>query len=147
MKRIIRLTESDLTRIVRRVIMEEESLNLDSTGSSVSKNWPSILSGLKSFNNPKVINFKFKGNPMTSLNWGTNSEQGKDKNWGISLSSDNNFVFLTKDMIQSKVFNSVMGLKPEFNNSNKSYLYTGDMDFSNPSNVISKIKNVILSLG
>lgn len=60
MKRIIRLTESDLTRIVKRIIKEEQLNN------SSDDNWPIIYSGLKSFtdvsgNNPKIIPYMYAG--------------------------------------------------------------------------------------
>ena len=143
MKKVIRLTESDLMRIVKRVI-SEQSLG---DKPSFDKNWLKTLSGLKNFNNPKVINFKYEGEPVTSLNWGIHSDQGRKKNWGLSLSSDNSLSFQTKDEIQSKVFQTVMGLKPEFNSLSKSYSYNGDVGFSNSSELISKIKKIILSLG
>jgi len=142
MKKIVRLTESDLVRIVKRVISEQEN-----NKPSFDKNWLTILSGLKNFNSPKVINFNDDGKPITSLNWGTHSESGRNKNWGLSISSDNSLAFQTKDEIQSKVFNTVMRLKPNFNSLSKNYSYSGDINFSNPNEVISKIKNIILSLG
>ena len=145
MKKVIRLTESDLMRIVKRVISEQEGRPDPST--HFDNNWLKTLSGLKNFNNPKVINFKYEGEPVTSLNWGIHSDQGRNKNWGLSLSSDNDLSFQTKDEIQSKVFQTVMGLKPDFNNLSKSYSYNGDIDFSNSSELISKIKKIILSLG
>jgi hypothetical protein len=165
MKKVIKLTESDLMRIVKRVISEQNSAgakqvqpykgsiptkNKTHTGlgdNSFDKNWLTILSGLKNFNSPKVINVNYDGKPITSLNWGIHSDSGRNKNWGLSISSDNNFVFQTKDEIQSKVFKNVMGLKPNFNNSDKSYVYTDDIDLSNPSELISKVKKTILSLG
>jgi len=114
---------------------------------SFDKNWLTILSGLKNFNNPKVINFNDDGKTITSLNWGTHSQSGRNKNWGLSISSDNSLAFQTKDEIQSKVFNTVMRLKSNFNSLSKNYSYSGDINFSNPNEVISKIKNIILSLG
>jgi len=142
MRKVVRLTESDLVRIVKRVISEQSN-----NKPSFDKNWLTILSGLKNFNNPKVINFNDDGKTITSLNWGTHSQSGRNKNWGLSISSDNSLAFQTKDEIQSKVFNTVMRLKSNFNSLSKNYSYSGDINFSNPNEVISKIKNIILSLG
>ena len=141
MKRIIRLTESDLTRIVRRVIKEEESI------ASGDQNWLKILSGLKTFNNPKVINFKYGGKPITSLNWGKHSNAGKNKNWGLSIVSDERITFQTSDEIQSKLFENEMKVENNYNNLSGNYSYDGDIDFSNPQKIISKIKSVITILG
>jgi hypothetical protein len=50
MKRIIRLTESDLTRIVRRVIKEQSSTQLYKNGETYINNKPSRLFKINSFN-------------------------------------------------------------------------------------------------
>lgn len=136
---VIKSVEKYFNRVVSEQLLGDKP--------SFDKNWLKTLSGLKNFNNPKVINFKYEGEPVTSLNWGIHSDQGRKKNWGLSLSSDNSLSFQTKDEIQSKVFQTVMGLKPEFNSLSKSYSYNGDIDFSNSSELISKIKKIILSLG
>jgi hypothetical protein len=141
MKKVIRLSESDLARIVKRVISEQEAVD------SEEQNWLKTLSGLKTFNNPKVINFKYGGKPITSLNWGKHSDAGKNKNWGLSVSSDGSITFQTSDQIQSKLFENKMGVKNNYNNLSKNYSYKGDVDFSSPQNIISKIKSVITILG
>lgn len=137
MKKVVRLTENDLVKIVKRVINEQSPM--------VDKSWSIILSGLKQFNNPKVINFTSKDKRITSLNWGTHSEQGRTKNWGLSLSSDNDLVFQTTDENQSNVFQQVTGLKP--NDLSNRYLYSGKMNFNNPNEVVSKVQKIIKSLG
>jgi hypothetical protein len=141
MKKIIRLTETDLARIVKRVVSEQMEMG------SGDQNWLKILSGLKTFNNPKVINFKSDGKPITSLNWGKHSDSGKNKNWGLSVSSDGSMTFQTSDQIQSKLFENKMGVKNNYNSLSKNYSYNSDMDFSIPQDIISKIKSVITILG
>jgi hypothetical protein len=145
MKKIIRLTESDLARIVKRIIIEEEEM-------TTNDNWVTIKNRLKLVtdsdgNNPKTIDFKYKNKPMTTLNWGNKSDQGKRKNWGLGIGSDGNLVFITSDEIQSKIFENQWGVKTDFNSLSKNYSSKSKIDFSNPSNVISKIKKTILSLG
>ena len=63
MKRIVRLTERDLTRIVKQVISETEE---ESQNMLTDKNWLTIYNGLKtvsdsSGNMPKIINFTYEG--------------------------------------------------------------------------------------
>ena len=108
-----------------------------------NQNWLKVLSGLKTFNNPKVINFKFEGKPVTTLNWGTHSEAGKDKNWGLSIGSDGDISFTTKDEIQSKLFEDAMGVENYYNKLNGSYSYMEEIDYSNPQDLVTKIKSII----
>jgi len=144
MKRIVRLTESDLARIVKRVIKEEQLNN------SSDDNWPIIYSGLKSFtdvsgNNPKIIPYMYAGKKITSLNWGNHSEAGKKKPWGISVSSDDQRLkFGTQDEDTADVYESLTGKSPSFDGK----YYTDDLtlDYSNPQNVISKVKKIIKGL-
>ena len=126
---------------VKTLISEEESM-MDG-----NQNWLKVLSGLRTFNNPKVINFKYEGKPITSLNWGTHSEAGKDKNWGLSIASDGDISFTTKDEIQSKLFEDAMGVENYYNKLNGSYSYMEEIDYSNPQDLVTKIKSIIKVLG
>jgi len=81
------------------------------------------------------------------LNWGKHSDSGRNKNWGLSVSSDGSMTFQTSDQIQSKLFENKMGVKNNYNSLSKNYSYMSNMDFSSPQNIISKIKCVITILG
>jgi hypothetical protein len=172
MKRIIRLTESDLTRIVRRVIQEQETgfpSSLIGGGGSKSiggggsksiggggsksiggggsksigggKDFSSVISSLKTFNIPKVINFQDNGELMTTLNWGKMSDRGKTKSWGYTIGSDGYQVFLSTNPREAKLFEMIMGKKTEKVTEN--YSYDGFMD---PTTAVSKVKELINGL-
>jgi hypothetical protein len=148
MKKIIKLTESDLTRIVRRVISEQKKESEDMT---FDKNWVTIYNGLKtvtdsSGNMPKIINFTYEGKKMQSLNWGTFSEAGKKKKWGLGIDShDPELVFATKDEMTSKKYESLTGKKciktPSY------YSYELPLNYSKPDQVISTVKKIIKGMG
>lgn len=148
MKRIVRLTESDLARIVRRVISEKEE---ESQNMLIDKNWLTIFSGLKSVtdssgNMPKIIKFTSDGEKITSLNWGTHSEAGKKKKWGLSMSSDDQELkFSTEDETTSEIYENLMG-----RTCSKSGPYYTDflpLNYSNPQIVISTVKKIVKGLG
>jgi hypothetical protein len=163
MKRIIRLTESDLTRIVRRVIQEQEtgfpsSLiggggskstgggGSKSTGGGGSKSTGgnainTFINTLKTFNTPKVINYQDNGEPMTTLNWGKMSDRGKNKSWGYAIGTDGYQVFLSTNPREAKLFEMIMGKKTEKVTEN--YSYDGFMD---STTTISKVKELINGL-
>ena len=66
MKKVVRLTEADLTRIIKRVIQEQGI-----TGRN-NPRWTKLFNVLRNIGSPKVLTFKdFDGNPSQSLNWGT----------------------------------------------------------------------------
>ena len=144
MKRIIRLTENDLARIVKRVIKEEQLNNTS------DDNWPIIYSGLKSFtdvsgNSPKIIPFIYDGKKITSLNWGNHSDAGKKKPWGISVSSDDQRLkFGTQDENTADLYKTLTGKSPNFDG--KYYTNELTLDYSNPQNVILKVKKIIKGL-
>jgi len=156
MKKIIRLTESDLTRIVRRVIQEQETgfpSSLIGGGGSKSiggggsksigggKDFSSVISSLKTFNIPKVINFQDKGELMTTLNWGKMSDRGKNKSWGYAIRSDGHQVFLSTNPREAKLFEMIMGKKTEKHTEN--YSYDGFMD---STTAVLKVKELINGL-
>jgi hypothetical protein len=146
MAKIVRLTERDLTRLVRKVIKEQTESDLNQVG---SKNlWSQIEKGLITFNNPKVIRSKTidEGKPFTSLNWGSHKEKGH--NWGVSVSSDDNdLAFQTSDEINGKIFKDIAGITPDYNKLSKNWSsHNYKLDYSNPTKVISFVKNLISSL-
>jgi len=142
MKKIVRLTESDLARIVRRVINEEME--------SANDNWSIIYSGLKSFtdvsgNRPKIIPFMYEGKKITSLNWGNHSDAGRKKPWGISVSSDDQRLnFGTEYKDTAELYKKLTGKSTYFDG--KYYSDDLTLDYSNPQNVISTVKKIITGL-
>jgi len=76
MKKIVRLTESDLMRIVRRVINEQTPVKEGRNNPL----WINLVSKLKTLSfQPKILTFNdIDGIPSQSLNWGTaKSSRGK----------------------------------------------------------------------
>lgn len=148
MKRIVRLTESDLARIVRRVISETEE---ESQNMLPDKNWLTIYSGLKtvsdsSGNMPKIINSTYEGKKRTSLNWGSHSEAGKKKKWGLNVSSDDQELgFSTEDEMTSKRYENLSGGKSYYDG--KYYSDFLPLNYSNPQTVISTVKKLVKGMG
>jgi len=151
MKRIIRLTESDLTRIVKRVIKESEELTAPNLNPTYDGDWKKIYNVLKnvtdtSGNKPKIINFKHDGKPVTTLNWGSHSDVGKKKNWGLSIGSDDRTIsFQTKDENLAKIFNKVTGKTLEKNDLSGTYS-TFNVKWI-PSTAVTVITTLIKQLG
>ena len=80
MKKVVRLTEADLVRIVKRVIKEQGI-----TGRN-NPRWVKLFNVLRNIGSPKVLTFKdFDGNPSQSLNWGT--AKGPNGKYGLSIPS------------------------------------------------------------
>ena len=90
MSKIIRLTESDLTRIVKRVIKEQSTATqAKSNGREGRRNpeWIMLVNTLKNLSYPpKILTFNSMDNiPSQSLNWGsTKSSNGK---YGFGIES------------------------------------------------------------
>jgi hypothetical protein len=85
MKKIIRLTESDLTRIVKRVIKEQNKVEEGRN----NPNWVNLVSKLKTLSySPKILTFNSYDTPpipSQSLNWcTTKSPNGK---YGLAIGS------------------------------------------------------------
>jgi len=148
MKRIVRLTESDLARIVRRVISETEE---ESQNMLLDKNWLTISSGLKSVtdssgNMPKIINWTDEEGNQQSLNWGNKSEAGKKKKWGLSLSTYNhNLEFATEDEATSEIYENLT----DRTCSKSGPYYTDELplNYSIPNTVISTVKKIVKGMG
>ena len=141
MKKIIRLTESDLTRIVKRVIREEEKGLTGGGKLTGDEDFSSVIKSLKTFNSPKIINFQWEGKPMTTLNWGKMSERGKDKSWGYAIGTDGHQTFLSTDPREAKLFEMIM--KQKTNKNTENYSYVGTLD---PTTAVSKVKELINGL-
>jgi hypothetical protein len=86
MKKVIRLTESDLTRIVRRVVEEVESSAKEGRNNPLWINLVSKLRGLSY--SPKVLTFNTYDTPpisSQSLNWGT--AKGPNGKYALAIAS------------------------------------------------------------
>jgi hypothetical protein len=71
MKKIVRLTESDLVRLVKRVVNEQLLPNAANYKGRNNPRWIKIFETLKSVGNPKILTFMEEGEiPGQSLNWG-----------------------------------------------------------------------------
>jgi hypothetical protein len=83
MKKIVRLTESDLIRLVKRVMNEQLLPAAPESQGSKDKRWIKIFNTLKTVGNPKIINFMSDGVPMQSLNWG--KAKGSNGNYAMAI--------------------------------------------------------------
>ena len=90
MKKVVRLTEADLVRIVKRVIKEQGI-----TGRN-NPRWIKLFNVLRNIGSPKVLTFKdFDGNPSQSLNWGTTKTS--NANYGLAASDAHESFYLMSD--------------------------------------------------
>jgi hypothetical protein len=90
MKKVIRLTESDLIRLVKRVISEQNKTDRN------NPRWIKLFSVLKGIGDPKILTFKdFDGNPSQSLNWGTAKQRGA--NYALSIDDSKEELYLFSD--------------------------------------------------
>jgi hypothetical protein len=90
MKKVIRLTEADLARIVKRVIQEQVTKGRN------NPRWIKLFNVLRNIGSPKVLTFKdFDGNPSQSLNWGTTKTSNAD--YGLAASDAHESFYLMSD--------------------------------------------------
>jgi hypothetical protein len=102
MKRIVRLTERDLTRLVKKIIMETE---MDSDMSMTNTGWNKVYDALSVFKNPKIIKWKDSDGANASLNWGSHKTGGNS--WGLSVNSDGNISFHSEDDEELGIFDDI----------------------------------------
>ena len=143
-RKVIRLTESDLVRIVKRVLRE----NVGGEGQYMD-----IIDELMSFQKPKVIKFKdpTTGENVISLNWGENA--GPGHSWGLTIKSDSpNIIFATnrtKDPkmqeASARIFKLVTNVDPEYNDLTGSWSSSYDNNLLNKM-AIPNIKKLIRAL-
>ena len=120
MKKVIKLTESDLTRIVKRVIKEEKSSKQDVLKKQVLKHGWKSVANMIGFDN--LYKIGFNNDPMEFLNLFNNLEvvQSKEKpNWTLYLfeggnnmmiyNRKNEYVYIVYDVIWS-FFSDGIGL-------------------------------------
>jgi hypothetical protein len=85
MKKVVRLTEADLTRIIKRVIQEQSNVKEGRN----NPNWINLVSKLKNLTySPRVLTFNSYDVPpiqSQSLNWGT--AKGPNGKYGLSIPS------------------------------------------------------------
>jgi len=88
MKKIIRLTESDLVRLVKRIIVEQQSLNSEyfkNKKNGQLKTTDTIIISVDGIDNNQVI-----GQLRTNDNWSTfKKEVPENMDWEYTVSNDN----------------------------------------------------------
>jgi hypothetical protein len=134
MKRIVRLTESDLARIVRRVISEEMEQESGLDG------WSKIVTSLQN-TNPKLIKMK---DGDQSLNW-----YGHRPKWNIAISKNGSFLFtIYGDLEKLELIQKLCKMKgfPVEMSSTKNFLYTSDYTTFPTDKLTSLIKEIINNL-
>ena len=155
----INLTESDLKRIVKKVLKEQTDIEGSLSGAlsagavGASKeigNWSDVYDGLKNFESPKIINFKDQeGNEITSLNWGSHKSKTND-GWGVSIGSDRltNITFTTEKKNLSDVFHTVTGIEPDYNDLSGTYstLFNTLLEGKNSDEIVKLVKKLINDL-
>jgi hypothetical protein len=140
------VNESMHSKPSKRDYLSEQSLD-----SKTDNSWGPILNGLKKYDAPKIINLNQNGQPMTTLNWGT--LKGEKTNWGLSIGSDKHLAFVTKDELQSKLFQSTLnqlGVMSKVQKNSLSNEFSNDktiLDFSNPQKIINLVIKLIDVLG
>ena len=147
MKKIVRLTEDDLTRIVKKVISEQPSgLNTDkgfdlnakfkipkTNDKGFEDNFPFIKMGLSS-TNPKII--KMNDGDM-SLNWGSCKEAGHD--WCISIVKKGKFIKIFGD---NK--NKIQMIKSLFEKNG--FKTKNGMDYMYDDNAVEKVTSTLKTI-
>ena len=142
------ISEEEKNRILEMHSSKKNVISEEMLQSDTKNMWTPIEKGLINFNAPKVIKSKTmdSGKPFTTLNWGSHKEKGH--NWGVSIdSSDPRLSFTTSDEIQGKIYKQVTGSEPTYNKLSKRWSSTDyKLDYSNPTKVISLIKELVSSL-
>ena len=140
------ISQDEKNRILEMHSGKKNVISEQMSQTNTKNMWPIIEKDLITFNTPKVIkskNIYGDNKPFTSLNWGSHKEKGH--NWGVSVSSDiPKLIFSTSDEIQSKIFKNVTGITPDFGRKTWSAEYK--LDYSNPTKVISLVKELLSSL-
>jgi hypothetical protein len=83
MSKIIKLTEWDLNRIVKKVLQEQ--LTVDS-----GQNFKTFEKSMMSVNpQPRKFNYKIEDTAVTSLNWGSSATRNNTASYSVSIDSRN----------------------------------------------------------
>jgi hypothetical protein len=99
MKKIVRLTESDLVRLVNKVIKEESKTDRN------NPRWIKLFNVLKGIGNPKVLTFKdFDGKLSQSLNWGTTKQRNANYALAIDDASEEFKLFSDNNQLEKALY-------------------------------------------
>ena len=81
MPKIIKLTESDLIRIVKKVLQEQLTVDSGQNFKTFEKNMMSVNP------QPRKFNYKIEDTVVTSLNWGSADKRNKTASYSVSIDS------------------------------------------------------------
>jgi hypothetical protein len=83
MSKIIKLTEWDLNRIVKKVLQEQLTVDSGQNFKTFEKNMMSVNP------QPRKFNYKIEDTVVTSLNWGSSATRNKTASYLVSIDSRN----------------------------------------------------------
>jgi peptidoglycan hydrolase-like protein with peptidoglycan-binding domain len=81
MPKIIKLTESDLIRIVKKVLQEQLTVDSGQNFKTFEKNMMGVNP------QPRKFNYKIEDTVVTSLNWGSADKRNKTASYSVSIDS------------------------------------------------------------
>ena len=137
MKRVIRLSERDLTRIVKRIIKETE---MDSEMNKGNSGWKKVFDSLSVYKNPKIIKWNdYEEGAMSSLNWGSHKTGGYS--WGLSIGNDTGVSFQSKDTDELETFDAITSENSfDVDDNYGGTLRLIDVDYNDPNDVNNSIQ-------
>ena len=142
MKKVIKLTESELTNLIKTIISEVNNM--------VDDNWMLIKEKLKSYD-PQSVSITYEGRDIEKLSFGIYKRSRYD--WGLSVDSDGEIDFQTFSIDKSKLYAGIIkkyGLTIDENDMYsviaKRYIDSQKVDISNPNKVITLMTELLNTL-
>jgi hypothetical protein len=142
MKKVIKLTESELTNLIKNIISEVNNM--------VDDNWMLIKEKLKSYD-PQSVSITYEGRDIEKLSFGIYKRSRYD--WGLSVDSDGEIDFQTFSIDKSKLYAGIIkkyGLTIDENDMYsviaKRYIDSQKVDISNPNKVITLMTELLNTL-
>jgi|LakMenE18May11ns_1017448.scaffolds.fasta_scaffold9845628_2 hypothetical protein len=142
MKKVIKLTESELTNLIKNIISEVNNM--------VDDNWMIIKEKLKSYD-PQSVSITYEGRDIEKLSFGIYKRSRYD--WGLSVDSDGEIDFQTFSIDKSKLYAGIIkkyGLTIDENDMYsviaKRYIDSQKVDISNPNKVITLMTELLNTL-
>jgi len=142
MRKVIKLTESELTNLIKNIISEVNNM--------VDDNWMLIKEKLKSYD-PQSVSITYEGRDIEKLSFGIYKRSKYD--WGLSVDSDGEIDFQTFSIDKSKLYAGIIkkyGLTIDENDMYsviaKRYIDSQKVDISNPNKVITLMTELLNTL-